>query len=340
MRTKSSCLALSCLACLVLLIGPAPDAGSQQPGGGAIQVPATVVPFEQTDLRARVKGYVKKVYVDIGDQVKSGDVLADIEVPELVHELNQKKALVRLAEAGIDQAKQSVAVSKVAEQIAKESTEESKACLQLAVAKVDFSKARYERLSKLAETGSIDKALVDEARFDVNAAEASVKQAAAKFKTAQLLREEAAAKRDKAKADVLAAEVSLLAAQADLMRVQALLQYAQIRAPFDGVILRRSVDAGTLAMDNFVLFTVARLDKVRIVGQVPEASIARLTVGTPATVHIHAFKGAEFKGKVSRLAATVDPKTQTLRIEIDLPNLDGRILPGMSATVHLAAQAK
>jgi HlyD family secretion protein len=337
---------LACLAALALLVGPAAAATAEQPAGGkTIQLSGTLAAYEQVDLCTKLTGFVKNVYVDLGDRVKRGDVLAELDASELVQEVKLHQALVAQAKAGIEQAKQSVAAHAAAVDVAKANVFENDVGVLLARIRIDLARTRYERLVKLMANGSVDKQTMEDSRFEVEKAEAGVKQSQAKLKAAQALVEEAVAKRDKAKVDVLAAEAGLLAAEAGLTRVDVLRQYAQIRAPFDGVVLRRAVDAGTLAVlptgnQAKALFTVARIDQVRVVCQVAETDVAQLAMGAPAIVRIGAFKGEEFKAKVTRIAAALDAKTHTLRLEIDLPNPQGRLLPGMSATVVLAPQAK
>jgi RND family efflux transporter MFP subunit len=128
-------------------------------------------------------------------------------------------------------------------------------------------------------------------------------------------------------------------AKADLERVAALLQYARIVAPFDGVVTQRTVSPGDLAAPprgrDAPLFTVARVDMVRVVVAVPDAHAARVRVGVDAAVRLDALPGQVFKGKVSRLAGALDPTKRTLRVEIDLPNRDGKLLPGVHGHVVL-----
>jgi hypothetical protein len=171
-----------------------------------------------------------------------------------------------------------------------------------------------------------------------------VTQAAAKLETAAAGVKERAARRELAQAEVKVAEARLLAARADVQRTEALLQFAQLRAPFDGVVTRRAVDVGAFVGQpggkGTALFEVVRFDRVRIVVQVPEADALLVRQGTRAVIRVRGLAGRAFEGKVTRTAPTLDPQSRTLRAEIDLPNPKEELRPGMFATVALTVETE
>jgi multidrug efflux pump subunit AcrA (membrane-fusion protein) len=158
-------------------------------------------------------------------------------------------------------------------------------------------------------------------------------------------RAESAAQVEKAKADVTVAEARLGVAEADERRLAAMLAYAQITAPYDGVVTKRLVDIGHLlqptgaqADNGRPLFAVVRTDPVRIFVDVPEADAALVRPGTPARVLVQALQEREFEGRVTRSSWVLDTQTRTLRTQIDLPNPDGLLRPGMYATARVTAE--
>lgn len=144
----------------------------------------------------------------------------------------------------------------------------------------------------------------------------------------------------KATASVAAADVDLAVANADQIRTT--LAYTRIIAPFDGVVARRLVNRGDFVQSASTgrttpLFTVQRVNVIRIFCNVPESDVASLRVGLPATIKPYGWDET-IAGKVTRFEGRLDPQTRNMRTEIDLPNPDGRLYPGMYAQVALATQ--
>src|SRR5207342_459917 len=156
---------------------------------------------------------------------------------------------------------------------------------------------------------------------------------------------------DIAKADLGVAEANrdLAANQVDVAaatveKIKALLAYTQIVAPFDGVVARRQVNRGDLVQAATAtrttpsagsLFTVQRIDTIRVFCDVPENDVPHLHVGDPAIVKPSGFDGKPFTGRVTRLSLRLDPETRNMRTEIDLPNPEERLYPGTYAEVWL-----
>lgn len=126
-------------------------------------------------------------------------------------------------------------------------------------------------------------------------------------------------------------------AAAALKRLDALVGYAEVRAPFDGVVTERFVDPGALVQAGPVV-TVVDLSKVRVIVDVPEPDVRLVAVGTPADVRLDALPGRAFPTKVARASSSLDPGTRTLRAELEVSNSDGAILPGMYASVSLVLE--
>ena len=145
----------------------------------------------------------------------------------------------------------------------------------------------------------------------------------------------------KGKANVAAAEVDLAAATA--AKIRTMLEYTRILAPFDGVVAQRQVNRGDFVQGasssrTTPLFTVQRVDVIRVFCNVPESDVARLRVGLRANIKPYGMEGKPIPGKVTRFAGRLDPETRNMRTEIDVPNPGGRLYPGMYAQVSLETE--
>jgi RND family efflux transporter MFP subunit len=267
-----------------------------------LQTNATLEAFEEADLFAKVSGYLSDVRVDIGDHVKAGQVLAVIDVPEMVQQLAEAKAQLETKQRALETARWQV--------------EHSKA--DLALQEITFKRQGTLNKDQWVSNQALDDARGknDIARADLGLAEATRDQAVAQV-------------------DMASATVE---------KTKALLAYTQIVAPFDGVVARRMVNRGDLVQADTAtrttpsagaLFTVQRIDTIRVFCDVPENDVPRLHIGDPAIVKPSGFDGKSFMGKVTRFSLRLDPQTRNMRTEIDLPNPDERPYPGTYAEVSL-----
>jgi RND family efflux transporter MFP subunit len=159
--------------------------------------------------------------------------------------------------------------------------------------------------------------------------------------SAQALAREAAARVARAEADVAAAKAKQAVAEAEVGRTAEMLKYTQVRAPFAGVVTARHVHTGHFLTPNTgktdALFTVARLDPVRVFAEVPEGSAGVAAVGAAVVVTVPALKNRDFPGTVTRTARVLNGESRTLKVEVDLPNTDGALRPGQYVTMKIAA---
>jgi RND family efflux transporter MFP subunit len=114
--------------------------------------------------------------------------------------------------------------------------------------------------------------------------------------------------------------------------------YKVVKAPFDGVITLRNVDAGALVTaGNTLLFRIAQTQKVRTYVSVPQNWVSAVRAGQTASIQVDGLPGREFTGTVARTANALDPSSRTLLVELNVANSDGALLPGMSAQVDLSS---
>ena len=298
-----------------------------------IELPAQIEAYEETPLVARIPGQLDKVLVDAGDDitgpvldkdqlVKKGQALATLDVPEMVKEHLQKKAQVATASALV---------------------KEAEAGRLRAQSSYEFRESELKRFEKMVLEKTINEQARDEVRYQLKAADAARQEQEAKIASAKAAAKEAEAKETKAHADLDAAKARVEVAQADEERVAALLSYSEIVAPYDGVVVRRYIHTGHYVQPGTTaapLFLVSRTDKMRVQVDIPESDALIVTDDTPAQVRVDAIPGRTFAGKVRRTSWSLDPKTHTLRIEIELENPKAEnakrpLRPGMYAIVTL-----
>jgi RND family efflux transporter MFP subunit len=297
-------------AVVVGLTGPAaaqqtptasPSDRKEGPAQMRLVVPGTIQAYYATDLYAKDSGYISQIHADIGDQVKKNQVMAVIDDPELQQQLLRSRAAVQQAAASLEVAKR-----------------------RLTGLQADrtLQQATLKRSEQLFAGKAVTGQQLDEqrAKEGVSAANLGVGQA-----------------------EVVLAEANLQAANADLQRLLALVEYTKIVAPFDGVITRRLINVGDLVQaatstrPATPLFTCQEIDVVRVFADVPETNAAAIRPGWTAEVQLYGPTGQTVRNTVTRIASALDPTTRTMRIEIDLRNPDGSLLPGMYAQVTLSS---
>ena len=314
--------------------------------------PGQIEAFSTTPIHAKVAGYVDQVKVDIGDRVKGpvrdaegkllepGQLLAVLSAPELEEEFHQKEAMVEQVRAEVLQSEAAIRVAMSMQESASAGVEETVAGQQRADAQFVRWKSEYDRMQALADAKTITPKLAEETELQFKSAQASQSEANARLKSAKAAENEAAVAVEKAQADLQATKSHLKVAEADRDRVAALREYLQIRAPFDGIITERSIDAGHLVQAarssaDQPLFVLIQADTVRLFIDVPEAEASLVETGRPARITVSAMGNAAFDGIVARTGWALQTGTRSLKCEIDVPNSDGKLRPGMYAQVEL-----
>jgi HlyD family secretion protein len=303
--------------------------------------PGELQAFETTAIHARIPGYVKVWTVNIGATVKKGQVLAELSVPEVEADVRQKNAMVEQAIAKHRQFQAAIKVAEANVAGAEANLTEMRAGIKRVDADLVRWQAEYNRVERLfherAQTGS----LVDETRNKLRASEATRDEVRAHVTTAEVAVIQSRAARDQADSDLGAAAAAIEVAKEDVRHAESLLGFARIEAPFDGIVTLRNVNTGDLTKpgaDQPPLFIVARSDIVTIRVNVPEAFATAVNPGDRALVRLPEMKDKTREGNVSRHSWALDPKTRTIRVEIDIPNPGGTLLPGLYAYATLIVE--
>lgn len=259
-----------------------------------IQLAAEFRPYQEVDVDAKVRGYVKSLRVDVGDRVKEGEVIAELEIPEATDNLAK-------ASAALDRSRHQAAQSEAI-----------------------FSDARqmYQRL-----------AAVMKERPDL---------------IAQQDLDQAKAKADAAHAASIASESAIIEAQAYHNQQRDLLNYSKIAAPFDGMVTKLYVYPGALvgesggggaAGSGRSVVHLSQLSRLRLVTRVPASLVPKIHDGTSVSITIPALDIHKTL-PVARLSHQVDLQTRTMHVEIDYPNADFAVTPGLYADVDLPVDSR
>lgn len=307
-----------------------------------IQLLGFVQPYEQTGLYSRVPGFIEDVKVDIGAIVKKGDVLATIDAPELGKQIEIKKARVEASKAEVQLAGTTVQAARASAVAAEARVKAVKESFKRSQALFDRWDKEFNRTKELLEKKAIEPGMLEEIRDQRAAAEAAMGEAKANVLVAEAAVVEARCQVEKSMKALAIAETNVEVAKAEFEGAAILLGFTSIAAPFDGVVTKRTAVRGELVVSPEgkakaePLFVVDRADVVRVVVNVPETDAPFVKVGAKATVAAPALD-KDFTAKVSRVSWALETASRTMRVEIDLPNPDRQIRPGMQANVTIFA---
>ena len=274
--------------------------------GSTLAIAGEFKPFQDVDVHAKVAGYIRKIYVDVGDHVKEGQTLAVLEVPEIAAQLTGAEAAVRAAQEQIHKAQGD---------------------LQRARSAHAAAHSAYVRLKQAADSRA---GLVAQQEVD----DAQAKDLETEGQTAS------------ADAELASAGQQLEVAQANQKQSRAMSDYTRIVAPFAGVITNRYADTGALvaagtssSTQAIPVVRLAQTSKLRLVLPIPESVVAQIHLGDPVKVRVQALD-QEIEGRVSRFADSLDRQTRTMETEIDFDNRAGRLISGMYTETRLSLREK
>jgi RND family efflux transporter MFP subunit len=258
-------------------------------------------PFQEIDVMAKVAGYVKKINVDVGDRVQEGQMLALIEVPEMADDQARAQSLVNRSQAELARARDE---------------------LQRAESSHNIAHLSYVRLSDVAKqkAGLVAQQEIDDAQSKDLVSEAQVSGA---------------------KSSVSAAEQQVQVSLAEVQKVRTLLDYTHVSAPFSGLITKRYADTGSMiqagissSTQTMPLVKLSQNTLLRLILPVPESAVPTVHVGQEVNVSVPTL-GRSFPGRVARFAEKVSSATRTMDTEVDVPNPNLVLIPGMYAQASL-----
>jgi len=271
-----------------------------------VSLAAEFRPMQEIDLHAKVAGYLKEIRVDVGDWVRQGQVIATLEIPEFKSDLTQAAATRKRSEGDVVRARGEV---------------------QRAQSVYDAAKLSYERLSSVGKSrpNLLAQQEVDDAMAKTQIADAQLATA---------------------RAALAVAEEQVRVQEAGEARVKTMAEYSVITVPFSGLITKRYADKGAMIQAGTASQTQAmpvvrlsQVDHLRLVLPVPESAVPLIRQGRAVAVKVPALNQT-FEGRVARFSGKIDPATRTMETEVDVPNAQRVLKPGMFASADLELEQR
>jgi HlyD family secretion protein len=273
-----------------------------------------VEPITKVEIKSKASGIVKKLYVDAGDRVKQGQLLAELDKEEIEARVTQAKAQVEASEASLKGSEADLERAKV----------------DAEGPDVPMLKRAYDRAQGMAKEGVVSASALDDAQKNYELA--LNKQNVAK---AQLL---------VLKAKIGQAQAQLLQDHANLKQLEEQLGYTTISSPIDGIILSRDVEVGDAVSSILVLGSTATLimtegdtSEVYVKGKVDESDIGKVYLGQPARIKVESFKDKTFNGKVTKISPMGVDKDNvtTFEVRVSINNPGGELKAAMTANAEI-----
>lgn len=281
-----------------------------------------IAPLMQVDLFPKVSGYLERIDVNIGDSVRQGQRVAQIDRADFLQKVKEAEAKVAYARAQLSEL---MAGSRP------EELRQAEEAVRQAQSRFDNAKMQRERVEALFKRQVISKKEMDSAEMEYIVAEAQLEASQQHLK---LVKEGARQEvRD-------ASQAKLKEMEAILEQERIRLQNTSILAPFSGEIVRKYVDAGALVSPSTPLVSLVHTETLKVVANVLERDIPLLKQGMEASVQTEAYPGKSFEGKVARINKALDVATRTLQAEIYIPNSNRLLKPGMFARLTVALSEK
>ena len=259
-------------------------------------------PYQEVEVMAKVAGYIKQINVDIGDRVQQNQVLATLEIPEMDDDLRRAKAAVERSNAEVARANDEI---------------------QRAEAAHAMAELSFKRLAAVSEKkpGLVAEQEIDDARSKDLVAEAQVSAA---------------------KSALAVSKEQVRVNGAEVQKIQTMMEYTRVLAPFAGIVTQRYADQGSMIQAGTASQTQARPvvrisqnSLLRLILPVPESSVPTVHIGQKVDVRVPTLNRS-FPGQVKRFADKVALATRTMDTEVDVPNPELVLIPGMYAEVNLS----
>ncbi len=276
---------------------------AKNPVRRSVDVVGTLTAVDQVTISSEAEGTVRAILADLGDPVKAGQVLVqlDNEKQQYVYE-QQKAALARtLAQYGAADPQHLPEIERTPDVL--------KAKAELVQANQSFARA-----DELFSRTLISQQAYDDAKTAVQSKQASYDSA---LQGARNLR------------------ASIQASEATMKLAARQLRDTEIRAAFDGFVEKRLVNLGELVKAQMPVMAIVRLDPLKVTAELPERMAPWISEGRPVELHVDAYRDRTFTGKVTRISPVVNPSTRAFPFEAVVPNSDAALKPGTFARVHV-----
>lgn len=288
----------------------------------SLRATGDISPLMQVDLFPKVSGYLERMSVNLGDSVRQGQVIAQIDRTEFLHKVKEVEAKVAQAKANLAEIEAGTRTEEV---------RQAEEAVKQAQSRFENARLHRERMEALYQRQIISKKDFDNADTEYTVAEAQLEANQQRLK---MLREGA---RQEVRE---ASQAKLKEMEALLAQEQTRLQNAMIIAPFSGEIIRRYVDAGALVSSSTPLVILVHTETLKVVANVLEKDISLIKPGMKAKIQTEAYPERVFEGKVVRINSALELATRTLQAEIHVPNPSHLLKPGMFSRIEMALSEK
>lgn len=269
----------------------------------AVEVVGTLAAEDEVTLSSEADGLVSRILHDLGDRVRAGDVLVELDREKPQYNLDQQKAGLQraLAAYGAPDPEHLPATEKTPD-------------VQKAAADLVQAKQNFQRADELFKRQLVPKQTLDDAAAALQSKQASYDSS---LQGARNLR------------------ATILESEAAMKMADRQVRDTYIRAPFDGFIEKRLVNLGQLVKAQTPVMAVVKLDPLRVTAEIPEKMAPWIKVGQPVSLHVDAYPDKQIVGKISRISPTVNTATRAFPFEALVPNEDALLKPGTFARVHI-----
>jgi HlyD family secretion protein len=278
-----------------------------------------IQPLSKIELKSKASGLVKKLYVDYGDHVKQGDILAELDKVQLEAVVHEAQANYQAAQAARDSATAALERNKV----------------DAEGPDVPFLKLSMERAQQMLKDGVMSKSVVEDAEKNYQLA----------------LNKQMSAQRNLvvSRAEIAKAEAQVAQAKASLENAEEDLRNSTIISPITGLVLSRDVNVGDAVSSILVMgsqatlvFSLGDISEVYVQGKVDEADIGKVYMGQPARIVVESFKDKKFNGKVTKISPLGKEKDNvtTFEVRVSILNPTGELKANMSANAEIVLEEK
>jgi RND family efflux transporter MFP subunit len=269
----------------------------------SVDVVGTLAAVDQVTISSEADGKVRRILADLGDRVRAGQVLIELDNEKQQYTYEQQQAALArsLAQYGATNPKELPEIEKTPD-------------ARRANAELVQATQAFDRASELFKRTLISQQALDDARATLQAARSRYDSALQGGKDLR---------------------ASIQASEATMKLADRQLRDTQIRAPFDGYVEKRLVNLGELVKAQMPVMAVVRLDPLKVIAEIPEKMTPWIANGRPVELRVDAYQGRSFSGTVTRISPAVNTQTRAFPFEARVPNADAALKPGTFARVHL-----
>ena len=269
----------------------------------AVELVGTLAAVDQVTISSEADGKVSRILADLGDRVKAGQPLIQVDREKQQYNFDQQRASLEkaLAQLGAPDPQHLPDPEKTPD-------------VQKANADLAQAKQAYERANALFKRTLIPQQTLDDAATTLQSKQASYDLS---LQNAKNLR------------------ASIQASEASMKLADRQLRDTEIRAPFDGIVEKRLVNLGELVKTQMPVMAIVRVDPLKVIAEIPEKMAPWIKQGQTVQLHVDAYPDRTFTGKVSRISPAVNTATRAFPFEALVPNQDATLKPGTFARVHI-----